>query len=156
MFNTAWDSSLLYQASWHYTPHSVELLRGKKFLEGTCLLIVVEEIQTPSDQIYKQINACLSLGLTSTHPLSVILGPRFHGISWLPRFSLSLKGYEFHPSRLKWPSRCIKYDRKEIRELHWCGAKHPAWGMGRWGGGGPWGPFWLEPAADSSLGHIQL
>lgn len=31
-----------------YTPHSVELLRGKKFLEETCLLIVAEETSWPN------------------------------------------------------------------------------------------------------------
>jgi hypothetical protein len=46
-------------------------------------------------------------------------------------FALSLRGYESHPSCLEWPSRCIKYDRKEAREPHWCKAKHPALGMGR-------------------------
>lgn len=111
MLSTAWDSTLSHWAA-AFTPHTQwSFWEGRSFWKK---LACSQWQRRPAGQLHKQINACLTLGPTST-PLFCAPGSPFPWHFLTPHLP-SLEGYELHQSWLKRPSRCIKYDRKKLRE----------------------------------------
>lgn len=140
MFSTAWDSTLSHWAA-AFIPHTQwSFWEGRSFWKK---LACSQWQRRPAGQIHKQINACLTLGLTST-PLFCAPGSPFPWHFLTPH--LPQLGRIWITSILTETTITMhKIWQEGAQGADWRRVKPPVQGMGRWGGGGPWGPFGLEP-----------